>query len=115
MKFRTVLAAVDGTVLGSMTAQAQQLSIATGGTGGVYYPLGGGFGNILGKEFPGMTATAQVTGGSVANLQLIGSGKADLCFTQVDAAWDAINGQDKFPSKLPIRALAVMYPNHMHL
>jgi uncharacterized protein len=99
---------------GSAVAQ-QSLSIATGGTGGVYYPLGGGFGNILGKEFPGMTATAQVTGGSVANLQLIGSGKADLCFTQVDAAYDAIVGRDKFPTKLPIRALAVMYPNHMHV
>ena len=68
------------------SAAAQQLSIATGGTGGVDHPLGGGFGNILGKEYPGVTATAQVTGGSVANLQLIGSGKADLCFSQVDAA-----------------------------
>ena len=97
-------------------AMAQQsLSIATGGTGGVYYPLGGGFGNIIGKEMPGYTGTAQVTGGSVANLQLIGSGKADLCFSQVDAAWDAINGKDKFPTKLPIRALAVMYANHMHV
>src|SRR6185295_9081834 len=77
---------------------------------------GGGFGNILGKELPGVTATAQVTGGSVANLQLIGSGKADICFSQVDAAWDAINGADKFASgKLPIRALAVLYPNHMHV
>ena len=66
--------------MGATAAQAssKQLSIATGGTGGVYYPLGGGFGNILGKEIPGMTATAQVTGGSVANLQLIGSGKADI-------------------------------------
>ena len=37
-------------------------------------------------------------------------------FSQVDAAWDAINGKDKFPSgKLPIRALVVMYPNHMHV
>jgi TRAP transporter TAXI family solute receptor len=99
------------------TAPAQQqkiLSIATGGTGGVYYPLGGGFGNILGKTIPGVTATAQVTGGSVANLQLIASGKADLCFSQVDAAWDAINGKGKFSSKLPVRALVVMYPNHMH-
>jgi TRAP transporter TAXI family solute receptor len=91
------------------------LSIVTGGTGGVYYPLGGGYGNILGKELPGVTATAQVTGGSVANLQLIGGGKADIAFTQVDAAWDAVNGLDKFPSKLPIRALAVLYPNHMHV
>jgi TRAP transporter TAXI family solute receptor len=105
-----------GVIAGAGSAAAQQsLSIATGGTGGVYYPLGGGFGNILGKEFPGMTATAQVTGGSVANLQLIGSGKADLCFSQVDAAYDAVVGRDKFPSKLPIRALAVMYPNHMHV
>ncbi len=98
-------------------AQAQDkksLSIATGGTGGVYYPLGGGFGNILGKEL-GVTATAQVTGGSVANLQLISTGKADLCFSQVDAAWDAVNGLGKFPKKLDIRALVVMYPNHMHV
>jgi len=118
MRLRTLLGLAAALVIGTAGAQAQQskqLSIASGGTGGVYYPLGGGFGNILGKEIPGVTATAQVTGGSVANLQLIASGKADLCFTQVDAAWDAINGKDKFPTKLPITALAVMYPNHMHV
>ena len=106
--------AVGLTMAGGAGAQTT-LSIATGGTGGVYYPLGGGLGNILGKELPGTTATAQVTGGSVANLQLIGSGKADLAFSQVDAAWDAVNGLDKFPAKLPIRAIAVLYPNHMHV
>ena len=120
MKLRTLLAvAVAAATMGATAASAQQhkqMSIVTGGTGGVYYPLGGGFGNILGKELPGVTATAQVTGGSVANLQLIGSGKADICYTQVDAAWDAVNGLDKFASgKLPIRALVVMYPNHMHV
>jgi uncharacterized protein len=119
MKFRALVAfgaIAMSSVLTADAQQSQQLSIATGGTGGVYYPLGGGFGSILGKTFPGTTATAQVTGGSVANLQLVGSGKADLCFTQVDAAWDAINGTDKFTSgKLPIRALVVMYPNHMHV
>ncbi len=119
MKLGRLLALCLIAVAGVSTAEAQQskqLSIATGGTGGVYYPLGGGFGNILGKELAGVTATAQVTGGSVANLQLIGSGKADICFTQVDAAWDAINGLDKFANgKLPIRALAVMYANYMHV
>jgi uncharacterized protein len=119
MRLYTLLSLGAALVIGSAGVQAQQakqLSIATGGTGGVYYPLGGGFGNIIGKELPGVVATAQVTGGSVANLQLIGSGKADLCFTQVDAAWDAVNGLDKFASgKLPIRALAVMYPNYMHV
>jgi len=90
--------------VGEAAAQGKQLSIATGGTGGVYYPLGGGFGNLIGKEIPGYTGTAEVTGGSVDNLKLIGTGKADLCFTQVDAAWDALNGLDKFSSgKLPIR------------
>jgi TRAP transporter TAXI family solute receptor len=121
MKLRTllavVIAAVTVGVIAASAQQGKQLSIATGGTGGVYYPLGGGFGNILGKELPGVIATAQVTGGSVANLQLIASGKADIAFTQVDAAWDAINGTDKFTptGKLPIRALVVMYPNHMHV
>src|SRR5688500_1223343 len=120
MRLRMLLAvataATMAAAIGAPAAEAQnkQLSIVTGGTGGVYYPLGGGFGNILGKELPGVTATAQVTGGSVANLQLIGSGKADIAFTQVDAAYDAISGKDKFPKKLDIKALVVMYPNHMH-
>jgi TRAP transporter TAXI family solute receptor len=119
MKLKALVALGALAVVGAATAlaqQTQQLSIATGGTGGVYYPLGGGFGSILGKTFPGMTVTAQVTGGSVANLQLVASGKADMAYSQVDAAWDAINGKDKFASgKLPIRALVVMYPNHMHV
>ena len=93
----------------------KQLSIATGTTGGVYYPIGGGFANLIGKEIPGYAASAEVTGGSVANLQLIGTGKADVAFVQLDAAWDAINGVDKFKTKLPIQALVVMYPNHMQL
>ncbi|WP_072386609.1 TAXI family TRAP transporter solute-binding subunit [Hyphomicrobium sp. CS1BSMeth3] len=97
-------------------AQTKQLSITTGGTGGVYYPLGGGFASIIGKNIPNTTAAAEVTGGSVANLQLIGSGRADIAFTQVDAAWDAVSGLDKFKSgKLPVQSLVVMYPNHMHV
>ena len=59
----------------SLGAHAQNLSIATGGTGGVYYPLGGGIAAVLSKHVPGMQATAEVTGGSVDNLKLIGSGK----------------------------------------
>lgn len=111
----TVLAAAALVGAAGAEAQQKQLSIATGGTGGVYYPLGGGFGNIIGKEMPGYTATAEVTGGSVDNLKLIGTGKADIAFVQVDASWDAINGKDKFPTKLPVQALVVMYPNHMHI
>jgi uncharacterized protein len=95
--------------------QAKQLSIATGGTGGIYYPLAGGFGTIIAKELPGITATAEVTGGSLDNMRLVGSGNADVAFTQVDTALDAVNGKDKFTKKLPVRALVVMYPNLMQV
>ena len=98
------------------SAQAQNLSIATGGTGGVYYPLGGGMAAVLSKYVPGMQATAEVTGGSVANLQLIGTGKPYIALTQADAAIDALKGQDKFTGKpIPVRTLAVLYPNRMHV
>jgi hypothetical protein len=97
-------------------AQAQNISIATGGTGGVYYPLGGGLAALLSKYVPGMQATAEVTGGSVANMQLIGTGKPYIAFTQADAAIDALKGQDKFAGKpIPVRTLAVLYPNRMHV
>ena len=116
---RTILAAAAVFALtganGASAQQAKQLSIATGGTGGIYYPLAGGFGTIIAKEIPGITATAEVTGGSLDNMKLVGSGNADVAFTQVDTALDAVNGKDKFSKKLPIRALAVMYPNLMQV
>jgi len=100
----------------STLAQAQNISIATGGTGGVYYPLGGGMAAVLSKYVSGLQATAEVTGGSVANLQLIGTGKPYIAMTMVDAGLDAYKGQDKFTGKpVPVRTLMVMYPNRMHV
>src|SRR5258706_15909788 len=97
-------------------AQAQSLSVATGGTGGVYYPLGGGLAAVLSKYVQGMQATAEVTGGSVANLQLIGTGKPYVAFTMADATLDAYKGQDKFTGKpVPVRTLMILYPNRMHV
>ena len=105
-----------GAALLACAAQAQNISIATGGTGGVYYPLGGGMAAVLSKYVQGMQATAEVTGGSVANLQLIGTGKPYLAMTMVDAGLDAYKGQDKFTGKpVPVRTLMVMYPNRMHV
>jgi uncharacterized protein len=98
------------------TAQAQNLSIATGGTGGVYYPLGGGMAAVLSKYVDGMQATAEVTGGSVANLQLIGTGKPYIALSMTDAALDALKGEDKFKGKpVPVRTLMILYPNRMHV
>ena len=97
-------------------AQAQTISIATGGTGGVYYPMGGGIAAVLSKHVPGMQATAEVTGGSVDNLKLIGSGKPYVGFSMTDAAQDAYKGEDKFKgNKVPVKTLVVLYPNRMHV
>jgi TRAP transporter TAXI family solute receptor len=102
--------------LAAVTAHAQNISIATGGTGGVYYPLGGGMAAVLSKYVPGMQATAEVTGGSVANLQLIGTGKPYIALSMADATLDAYKGQDKFTGKpVAVRTLAVLYPNRMHV
>ena len=97
-------------------AGAQNLSIATGGTGGVYYPMGGGVAAVLSKHVPGMQATAEVTGGSVDNLKLIASGKPYVGFSMADATLDAYRGVDKFSgNKVPVRTLMVLYPNRMHV
>ena len=80
----------------ALTPSRRPSSIATGGTGGVYYPLGGALANVLSKNLPNVQATAEVTGGSVDNLKLIASGQSEMAFTMADAALDAFKGQDKF-------------------
>ena len=101
---------------GAFAQEKYSLSIATGGTGGVYYPIGGGLANILSKYVPGMQATAEVTGGSVDNLKLIATGKPYIAFSMADAGQDAYRGEDKFKgTKVPLRTLMVLYPNRMHV
>jgi len=98
----------------AVPARAQQirLSIVTGGTGGVYYPLGGGLANVLSKAIPGLEATAEVTSASVDNIKLVGAGKADIAFTLADTAADGFNGVGKFKEKVQVRTIAVLYANH---
>jgi uncharacterized protein len=117
MKFiRTVFLGLLAGLGLAVAVQAQNISIATGGTGGVYYPMGGGLAAVLSKYVPGMQATAEVTGGSVDNLKLIASGKPYVGFSTSDAAQDALKGEDKFKgNKVPVRTLMVLYPNRMHL
>jgi TRAP transporter TAXI family solute receptor len=100
----------------SLGAGAQNISIATGGTGGVYYPMGGGIAAVLSKHVPGMQATAEVTGGSVDNLKLIASGKPYIGLAMTDASQDAYQGENKFSgNKVPVRTLMILYPNRMHV
>ncbi|HJX60261.1 MAG TPA: TAXI family TRAP transporter solute-binding subunit [Thermodesulfobacteriota bacterium] len=92
-----------------------RLSIATGGTGGVYYPLGGGMANIISKYIAYTEATAEVTTASVDNCRLVGAGKAELALIMADTGWDAYQGRAQFKEKVPLRTVAVLYPNNMHV
>ncbi len=96
---------------GRAEEKSVRLSIATGGTGGVYYPLGGGLANVLTKALPTVDATAEVTSASVDNVKLVGAGKADLALVLADTASDGYHGTGKFKEKVPIRAIAVVYAN----
>jgi TRAP transporter TAXI family solute receptor len=108
--------AAAAVMFGVAQAQQKTISIGTGGTGGVYYPMGGGMANVLTKSIPGLQATAEVTGGSVDNLKLLGAGRSEIGLSMVDAALDAVNGTGKFSgSKIPVRTLMVLYPNQMHV
>lgn len=114
----TVPALALGTAVlaGAAVAQQMNIAIATGGTGGVYYPMGGGMANVLSKYVPGVQATARVTGGSVDNLKLIGSQQSEVALVMVDAALNALKGEDKFKgNKVEVRTLMVLYPNRMHV
>ena len=93
------------------------LSIATGGTGGVYYPYGGGIAKVLNEAVPGVRATAEVTSASVDNLKLIRDGKADVAFTLADTLADAVAARGAFAGGAPVPAasLAVLYSNYTQL
>jgi len=95
-------------------ALAQQaLSIATGGTGGVYYPLGGGLAELINRQLDGYTATAEVTGASVENLGLIARGDADLAICLADTVQQAYAGSGRFEGQKlgMVRGLATLYAN----
>jgi TRAP transporter TAXI family solute receptor len=94
-----------------------RLSIATGGTGGVYYPYGGAIASVIGANLPMVDATAEVTAASVDNLKLIRRHDADLAFTLADTLAEAVAGQGPFTEggAVPVRALAVLYNNFTHV
>ena len=95
----------------------QRLSIATGGTGGVWYPYGGGVAKVVSAHVPNAEATAEVTAASVDNLKLLGAGEVDLAFTMADALADAAAGRGPFTrlGRVRARAIAVLYTNYTHL
>jgi hypothetical protein len=95
---------------------ANQLSIAAGGTGGVYYPLGGGFATVIRENVSGYDASVQETNASVDNMLLIGDGQADLALVLGDTAAEAVAGQGEFEDG-PVEACSMgrLYDNYTQL
>jgi TRAP transporter TAXI family solute receptor len=92
------------------------LSIGTGGTGGVYYPLGGALASRLSLSDSARQYTAEVTGGSVENVNRILAGQIDLGFVLSVTAFEAYNGSSDFPTPAPdLRVVAPLYPNVSHI
>jgi uncharacterized protein len=93
-----------------------RLSIATGGTGGVYFPLGGGLADLISENLEGYTATAEETNASVDNMNLIGSGESDIAFVLGDTAADAVAGTGEFEGgAIDACTLGVLYTNFTQL
>ena len=100
--------------LGGLT---ERLSIATGGTGGVYYPYGGGIAKVISDDLVDVEATAEVTAGTVDNLKFIANQSADVAFALADSLDDVYAGRGAFAEfgAVPARAIAVLYDNYNHV
>ena len=100
------------TAEGLMETKGGFMSVATGGTGGTYYPLGGALSNILNNAGVNYTATAQATGASKENVELVTREDAEIAFIQNDVAYYAVNGTDTFEGeeKPSLRGLCCLYP-----
>ncbi len=97
---------------GISAAKTQFISIGTGGTGGIYYPYGGGVAEIWSKYVPGIKAVAEVTGASVENVKLAHKGETVVGEVMGDVAVAGLKGTSKFKGKKHnILAMAIMYPN----
>lgn len=102
----------------NIAISADFINILTGGTSGVYYPLGVGLSKIYGEKIEGSKVQVQSTKASVENLNLIQSGKGEIAFVLGDSVkygWEG-NAEAGFQSKLEnLRGIAGIYPNYVHI
>jgi TRAP transporter TAXI family solute receptor len=101
---------------GPVAAKTVFLGIGTGGTGGIYYPYGGGVAEIWTRYVPGVKAVAEVTGASVENVKLASKGETVVGEVMGDVAVAGYEGTSKFKGKKQnILSMAIMYPNLLQL
>lgn len=103
----------------AVTAFAQRtqfITIATGGTAGVYYPLGGAMAEIFNQNVRGVNVSVQATGASVANVNMIAQGQVELALIQNDIAFYAANAQEMFQNRIGnLRGITTLYPEVIQL
>ncbi|HEX4782338.1 MAG TPA: TAXI family TRAP transporter solute-binding subunit [Usitatibacter sp.] len=118
IKLASRLAAGLAIVFAMPVLAAQYVNILTGGTSGVYYPLGVALSQILAKAMPDSKVSVQATKASAENLNLIEAGRGELAFTLGDALSDAWKGNAEAGFKAPLknlRAVAAIYPNYIQI
>ncbi|MDI6600845.1 MAG: TAXI family TRAP transporter solute-binding subunit [Thermoanaerobacteraceae bacterium] len=98
-------------------AEQKFLNIATGGTAGTYYPLGGAMADVWKNSIPGLNPSVQSTGAAVANVNMLRDGSVDVIFVQNDIAYYAFSGEEMFKDKKyeDIRGLAALYPETIQI
>jgi hypothetical protein len=111
------VALVAGLVSAPTARAAEFINILTGGTSGVYYPLGVALSKIYGEAIPGARTQVQATKASVENLNLLQQGRGEAALTLGDSLKLAWEGDEEagFKNKLDkLRGIAAMYPNYIH-
>ena len=119
MKKLAIVAAVAGALaMPAPSALAQQsINVLTGGTSGIYYPLGVALGKIYGDKIPNVKTQVQATKASVENLILLEQGKGEIALTLGDSLKAAWEGDEEagFKAKLgKLRAIGAVYPSYIH-
>ncbi len=111
-----ILATCSVSACGRAPGTGRFLSIGTAGTGGVYYPLGGALASRLSAADSTRRFTAEVTGGSVENVNRVARGEMDLGFAMAITVYEAYHGGQDFPRPLgDLRIVAPLYPNLTHI
>ena len=115
---RTWLAAGAFAIVAACSGEGRVefLSLGTAGTGGIYYPLGGAIASRLSIADSARQYTAEVSGGSVENVNRLGSGQTDLAMAIAVTMYQAQRGEGDYEVAISgLRAIAPLYPNVTHI
>jgi TRAP transporter TAXI family solute receptor len=115
---RLLISLIAGSVVAASAQAAEFINVLTGGTSGIYYPLGVALTQIYGKALPGAKTSVQATKASAENLNLLQAGRGEVAFTLGDALSDAWKGNEEAGFKTPLkklRTIAAFYPNYIQI